>query len=174
MCAAAVTKIGDPDPAKPAVRTLVIWGIVSRSNPGGVAARTLVARCGYGLRARARTDRVGLHRLRGRRCTSGGDRRESTVAAAFIIVAAVAVTASPWLLVVGVAGHRLKDLWQHRRDFVKNTRWWPPFCLVLTGSRPRSSQSKSSPASTSTNVEAGRCGVRGPWISSVGGVRPAS
>jgi hypothetical protein len=25
----------------------------------------------------------------------------------------------------------LKDLWQHRRQFVANTRWWPPFCLVV-------------------------------------------
>ena len=34
-------------------------------------------------------------------------------------------------LVVGLAGHGLKDLWQHRRQFVANTRWWPPFCLVV-------------------------------------------
>jgi hypothetical protein len=25
----------------------------------------------------------------------------------------------------------LKDLWQHRRQFVANKRWWPPFCLVV-------------------------------------------
>ena len=31
----------------------------------------------------------------------------------------------------GLAGHGLKDLWQHRRKFVANTRWWPPFCLVV-------------------------------------------
>jgi hypothetical protein len=24
-----------------------------------------------------------------------------------------------------------KDLWQHRRRYVANTRWWPPFCLVV-------------------------------------------
>jgi hypothetical protein len=24
-----------------------------------------------------------------------------------------------------------KDLWQHRRQFVSNTRWWPPFCVVV-------------------------------------------
>jgi hypothetical protein len=35
------------------------------------------------------------------------------------------------LLVVGLAGHGLKDLWQHRTQFVANTRWWPPFCLVI-------------------------------------------
>ena len=56
---------------------------------------------------------------------------ESGVAAAFVIVAAAAVTGSPWLLVVGLAGHGLKDLWQHRTHFVANTRWWPPFCMVV-------------------------------------------
>jgi hypothetical protein len=56
---------------------------------------------------------------------------ESSVAGLFVVVAAAAVTGSPWLLVVGLAGHGLKDLWQHRRQFVANTRWWPPFCLVV-------------------------------------------
>jgi hypothetical protein len=56
---------------------------------------------------------------------------ESSVAAIFVIVAAAAVTGSPWLLVLGLTGHGLKDLWQHRRQFVANTRWWPPFCLVV-------------------------------------------
>jgi len=56
---------------------------------------------------------------------------EITVAAMFVIVAIAAVTGSPWLLVVGLVGHGLKDLWQHRRQFVANTRWWPPFCLVV-------------------------------------------
>ena len=32
---------------------------------------------------------------------------------------------------VGLTGHGFKDLWQHRRRFVANTRWWPPFCLVV-------------------------------------------
>ena len=56
---------------------------------------------------------------------------ETNVAAIFVLVAAAAVTESPWLLVVGLAGHGLKDLWQHRSHFVANTRWWPPFCLVV-------------------------------------------
>ena len=55
---------------------------------------------------------------------------ESSVAAVFVVVAAAAVTGSPWLLVLGLAGHGL-DLWQHRRQFVAITRWWPPFCLVI-------------------------------------------
>jgi hypothetical protein len=56
---------------------------------------------------------------------------ETAVAAVFVIVAAAAVTGSPWLIVVGLVGHGLKDLWQHRRQFVANTRWWPPFWLVV-------------------------------------------
>jgi hypothetical protein len=47
------------------------------------------------------------------------------------VVAAVDVTGSVWLIVVGLVGHGLKDLWQHRRQFVGDTRWWPPFCVVL-------------------------------------------
>lgn len=56
---------------------------------------------------------------------------EISVTTMFVIVATAAVTNSPWLLVVGLAGHGFKDLWQHRRQFVANTRWWPPFCLVV-------------------------------------------
>ena len=53
------------------------------------------------------------------------------MAAIFVIVAAAAVTGSPWPLVLGLAGHGLKDLWQHRSQFVANTRSWPPFGLVV-------------------------------------------
>jgi hypothetical protein len=56
---------------------------------------------------------------------------ESGVATVFVVVAAAAVTGSPWLLVVGLVGHGAKDLWQHRTQYVANTRWWPPFCLVV-------------------------------------------
>ena len=56
---------------------------------------------------------------------------ECTVAGIFVVIAAAAVTGSPWLLVVGLAGHGVKDLWQHRTRFVANTRWWPPFCVVV-------------------------------------------
>jgi hypothetical protein len=56
---------------------------------------------------------------------------ETNVAALFVILAAAAVTQSPWLVVVGFVGHGLKDFWQHRTHFVANTRWWPPFCLVI-------------------------------------------
>jgi hypothetical protein len=53
------------------------------------------------------------------------------VSPAFVVIAAAAVTETPWLLVVGLGGHGFKDLWQHRRQFVAGTRWWPPFCLVV-------------------------------------------
>jgi hypothetical protein len=56
---------------------------------------------------------------------------EIGVAAAFVIVAASAVTGPAWLLVVGLAGHGVKDYWQHRTQFVVNTRWWPPFCAAV-------------------------------------------
>jgi hypothetical protein len=56
---------------------------------------------------------------------------EVGVATVFILIAAVAVTVSPWLVVIGLVGHGLKDLWQHRTRFVANTRWWPPFCMVV-------------------------------------------
>jgi hypothetical protein len=56
---------------------------------------------------------------------------ETGVAAFFVIVAAAAVTGSPWLLVFGLAGHGIKDLWQHRTQFVSTTRWWPPFCCAV-------------------------------------------
>jgi hypothetical protein len=56
---------------------------------------------------------------------------EAGVAAAFVVVAAAGVTGPAWLLVAGFVGHGFKDLWPHRRHFVANTRWWPPFCLVV-------------------------------------------
>jgi hypothetical protein len=56
---------------------------------------------------------------------------ESGVASIFVVIAAAAVTGPAWLIVLGLTGHGLKDLWQHRRQFVANTRWWPPFCLVV-------------------------------------------
>jgi len=56
---------------------------------------------------------------------------ESAVAGVFVVVAAVSVSGSAWLLVLGLVGHGLKDLWQHRTQFVRNTRWWPPFCATV-------------------------------------------
>lgn len=56
---------------------------------------------------------------------------ESVVVAAFFVVAAAAVTLTPWLLVVLYLAHGVKDLWQHRSQFVRGTRWWPPFCFAV-------------------------------------------
>jgi hypothetical protein len=56
---------------------------------------------------------------------------ETGVASVFVVVAAAAVTGSAWLLVAGLAGHGIKDVWQHRTGFVANTRWWPPFCAAV-------------------------------------------
>jgi hypothetical protein len=56
---------------------------------------------------------------------------EAGIAGLFVVVGAAGVTGPAWLLVAGLAGHGVKDLWQHRRHFVANTRWWPPFCLVV-------------------------------------------
>jgi hypothetical protein len=56
---------------------------------------------------------------------------ETVVASVFLFVAAAAITGSAWLIVAGLVGHGLKDLWQHRTGFVANTRWWPPFCATV-------------------------------------------
>jgi hypothetical protein len=56
---------------------------------------------------------------------------ETTVAGVFVVIASAAITGSPWLLVVGLAGHGIKDWWQHRTHYVANTRWWPPFCAAV-------------------------------------------
>jgi hypothetical protein len=56
---------------------------------------------------------------------------ESTIAAAFLVLAAVGVHGSAWLLIAGYAAHGVKDLWQHRTQFVAGTRWWPPFCASV-------------------------------------------
>ena len=56
---------------------------------------------------------------------------EGGIAVALVVVTAAGVTRPTWLLVAGLAGHGLKDLWQHRTGFVTGTRWWPPFCFVV-------------------------------------------
>jgi hypothetical protein len=56
---------------------------------------------------------------------------ECVVALLFVVLAAAGVTGSAWLLVIGYAGHGLKDAWQEHRQFVSTTRWWPPFCATV-------------------------------------------
>jgi len=48
-----------------------------------------------------------------------------------VIMAAIAIKSAPWLIVIALVGHGIKDTWQERTHFVANTRWWPPFCLVV-------------------------------------------
>jgi hypothetical protein len=56
---------------------------------------------------------------------------EGVVAAVFVVLASVSVTATAWVLVAGYVGHGVKDFWQERHHFVVNTRWWPPFCACV-------------------------------------------
>jgi hypothetical protein len=56
---------------------------------------------------------------------------ESVVAIGFFVIAAIAITGWVWLIVIGYFLHGSKDLWQHRSHYVANTRWWPPFCMVV-------------------------------------------
>ena len=88
----------------------------------------------------------------------GGDGRwkviavKTGVASGFIIIAAAAITDTPWLLVVGLAGHGLKDLWQHRTHFVANAKWWPPFCLVVDFRLRKSAASSPSSAENAAHT----------------------
>ena len=61
---------------------------------------------------------------------------EIIVAAVFVLVAAVAATASPWLLVAGLAGHGAKDLWQHRTGYVATRAGGLRSASRSTGSPP--------------------------------------
>ena len=72
---------------------------------------------------------------------------ESAVAGAFVLLATAGVTGSAWLLVLGYAGHGLKDFWQERSHYVAGTapapgggrRSAPP----STGSSPSFSSPRS-------------------------------
>ena len=50
---------------------------------------------------------------------------------AVVVLAAVGVTETAWILVIAYFAHGAKDVWQHRTHFVANTRWWPPFCAAV-------------------------------------------
>ena len=56
---------------------------------------------------------------------------ECLVAMAFVVIATAGIKGSAWLLAFGLAAHGVKDAWQHRRQFVSGTRWWPPFCAAV-------------------------------------------
>ena len=56
---------------------------------------------------------------------------ESTVAIAFLVLAAAGVTGSAWLLVVRLRGPWRQGLLAAPNQFVAGTRWWPPFCATV-------------------------------------------
>ena len=56
---------------------------------------------------------------------------ETTVAAIFVVVAAVAITGSTWLLVGGFTGHGLKDSGNTGTCLSPAPRWWPTFCAAV-------------------------------------------
>jgi hypothetical protein len=117
--------------ARPSIRTPVLWGLVF----GGIqAASPLAIRWLDPATVQALLLSLIAGVYIGFAVADGRPRVvavESAVAGAFVLVAATAVTASGWLLVLGYAGHGLKDFWQERSHYVANTRWWPPFCAVV-------------------------------------------
>jgi hypothetical protein len=105
----------------------VLWGVIQAAAPLGFW--WLDAATVYGMSiALIATVYIGFAVADGRPAVIAV---ETTVAGAFVVLAAAGVTGSAWLIVIGFVGHGLKDLWQHRSHFVANTRWWPPFCMTI-------------------------------------------
>jgi hypothetical protein len=116
---------------RPSLRTPVAWGVVfgviQAASP--VAFFWLDSRTVYALElSLIAAVYIGFAVADGRRQVLAV---ETAVASAFVVVAAAVVTGSAWLIVAGLAGHGLKDMWQHRTGFVAGTRWWPPFCAAV-------------------------------------------
>ncbi len=116
---------------RPELRASVVWGVVV----GAAQAATPLAFWWLDAATVYALGLLGIAFIYIGFAVADGRRRvlavESGVTGMFVIVAAAAITSTPWLFVVGLAGHGVKDLWQHRTQFVANTRWWPPFCLVV-------------------------------------------
>jgi hypothetical protein len=118
-------------PAEPSLRAPLLWGVAFGAiqaaaplgfwwlDPATVYALSLVLIAAV---------YIGFAVADGRRRVVAV---ETAVAGGFVVLAAAGVTGPAWLLVLGFAGHGVKDLWQHRRRYVANTRWWPPFCLAV-------------------------------------------
>ena len=105
----------------------VLWGIIQAAAPLGLW--WLDAATVYGMSiALIASVYIGFAVADGRPAVIAV---ETTVAGAFVVLAAAGVTGSAWLIVIGFVGHGLKDLWQHRSHYVANTRWWPPFCMTI-------------------------------------------
>jgi hypothetical protein len=116
---------------RPELRAPVVWGVVV----GTAQAATPLAFWWLDAATVYALGLVGIAFIYIGFAVADGRRKvlavESGVTGMFVIVAAAAITSTPWLLVVGLAAHGVKDLWQHRTQFVANTHWWPPFCLVV-------------------------------------------
>jgi hypothetical protein len=105
----------------------VVWGVIQAASPLGffwLSASTVYA---LGLPLIAAVY-IGLAVADGRARVIAV---EVVVASVFVVVAGLGATGSLWLIVAGLVGHGLKDVWQHRVQFVANTRWWPPFCAAV-------------------------------------------
>ena len=109
----------------------ILWGVAVGLNEDVLTRRVLVARAKPRLVAVLGDHRLGVRRVCGGRWPPRVLAVEIGVTFAFFILATIAIIASPWLSVVGLVAHGIKDLWQHRTQFVANTRWWPPFCVVV-------------------------------------------
>jgi hypothetical protein len=105
----------------------VVWGVIQAASPLGFWWLDPATVYALGLALIAAVY-IGFAVADGRRTVIAV---EVGVAAVFVVVAGVGVTGPAWLLVAGLAGHGVKDLWQQRSQFVAGTRWWPPFCLVV-------------------------------------------
>src|SRR5207302_8168392 len=119
MCAAAGHTTGDPSTAvNQSMRAAAIWvlvfGALQAASP--LAFWWLDAATVYALGlVLIASVYIGFAVADGRWLVIAV---ETNVAAIFVIIAAASITQSPWLLVVGLAGHGLKDLLQHRSHFV--------------------------------------------------------
>jgi hypothetical protein len=134
-------KLGGADPmtqththtphAGPSIRTPILWGLVvgtiQAASPLGLLWLDPATVYALSIPLIAAVY-IGLAVADGRPSVIAV---ETAVAGVFVVLAAVSVTASAWLLVAAFAGHGLKDAWQERHHFVANTRWWPPFCAAV-------------------------------------------
>ena len=139
-----------------------LLGAGRRRRAGGHTTGSLVAGHRDRLRARAGGDRPDLHRSRSRATGAGPSSLSKPASPADSSSSPPQRSpAHRGCLSSASPATGSKDLWQHRTQFVANTRWWPPFCLVVDWSWSRqSSPSRSSPAFTSTARGAERHGFR--------------
>ena len=108
-----------------------MWGLLV----GAMQAASPVASCGSSPQFSTRCDIVFIAAIYIGFAVGDGRPKviavESTVAAAFLVLASVGVTGSAWLLV-----RRLRSPWHQGLLATPNrlragTRWWPPFCATV-------------------------------------------